>query len=250
MIRLVVLDIDGCLTGGEAKPWDFGVFDYIARLNRGARAGKEPFAVTLCTGRQEPYVEAFMQAIEAHLPAIYENGAGLYFPSPYRFVEHPDITPEVRAAWLEIRRILKEQIVAAGLGQIQPGKDSTFTLYPAQPSISLAALGESARAALGNAIHGYVLFVSRTTVEILPQGIDKGAGLAWLARETGIEAAQMAGIGDSNADLAYLMKTGTSAAPANAVDEVRARVQYVSPYEDSRGVKDILDRWRRQIARP
>ena len=250
MIKLVVLDVDGCLTGGEAKPWDFGVFSYIARLNRGARAGKEPFAVTLCTGRQEPYVEAFMQGIESHLPAIYENGAGLYFPAPYRFAEHPDISPAQRKSWLEIRRILIEQIAAPGIGIVQPGKESTFSLYPAQPSITLADLGESARASLGSALDGYVLFVSRTTVEILPEGIDKGAGLAWLARETGISTADIAGIGDSNADLAYLMKVGTSAAPANAVPEVRARVHYVSPYEDSRGVKDILDRWRKLISRP
>jgi hydroxymethylpyrimidine pyrophosphatase-like HAD family hydrolase len=250
MIRLVVLDIDGCLTGGEAKAWDFGVFDFIARLNRGARAGKEPFAVTLCTGRPEPYVEAVTQAIEGHLPAIYENGAGLYFPAPYRFAEHPDISPDMRAAWIEIRRILKAQIVAAGIGLLQPGKESTITLYPAQPSITLEALAGSASAALGSALDGYVLFVSRTSVEILPQGIDKGAGLAWLTRETGIEPSEMGGIGDSNADLAYLLKTGSSAAPANAVDEVKTRVQYVSPHDHSRGVKDILERWRRQIARP
>jgi len=39
---------------------------------------------------------------------------------------------------------------------------------------------------------------------------------------------------------------GRSAAPANAADEVKAAVGYVSPYEDGDGVVDILRRWVEQ----
>jgi len=41
---------------------------------------------------------------------------------------------------------------------------------------------------------------------------------------------------------------GRSAAPANAADEVKARVDYVSPYEDGDGVVDILRGWVEQNA--
>ncbi|NIO68246.1 MAG: hypothetical protein GTN71_04125, partial [Anaerolineae bacterium] len=98
LVRLVVVDVDGCLTPGEARPWNFEALSYVAQLNREARHNPQVPAVTLCTGRQEPYVEVLMQAIDAHLPAIYENGGGLYFPQEYRFAENPLITPEMREA--------------------------------------------------------------------------------------------------------------------------------------------------------
>jgi len=57
----------------------------------------------------------------------------------------------------------------------------------------------------------------------------------------------MGGIGDSASDLKFLNIIGRSAAPANAADEVKAAVGYVSPYEDGDGVADILRRWVEQF---
>jgi hypothetical protein len=122
-IRLVVIDIDGCLTPGEAQPWDFSVLQFVAELNRKARADARRFAVTLCTGRQEPYVEAMMQAIDAHAPGIYENGGGLYSPAQYRFAENPAIDAGKREKIAKVREILAKEIVETGMGQFQPGKE-------------------------------------------------------------------------------------------------------------------------------
>src|SRR5437867_4870928 len=81
LVRLVLLDIDGCLTAGEASPLNFGVLDQLQQVNR--RAAEDPMvpAISLCTGRPEPYVELMTQAIAGYLPAIWENGAGLYLPA-------------------------------------------------------------------------------------------------------------------------------------------------------------------------
>lgn len=245
-IRLVMLDIDGCLIAGEAKPWNFRVMEFIAQLNQRARKDQSQFAVTLCTGRQEPYVEAIMQAIDGHMPAIYENGGGLYFPAAYRFAENPPITAEMRVTLCEIRRILEREIVATGVGQFQPGKEVSLTLYPARSDVTFPQLAELAERALDGKLNGYTVHASVTSVEILPQGIDKGAGLSWLSRETGIPLAQMAGIGDAPSDLSYLRQVGYSATTANARAEVKAAVQYVSPYPDSLGTLDILQHWLAQ----
>lgn len=217
--------------------------EFIAQLNERARADPQQFAVTLCTGRQEPYVEALMQAIDAHMPAIYENGGGLYFPSGYRFLENPDITPQMRASLGKIRRVLLREIVATGLGRFQPGKEVSLTLYPARPALTFEQLAELARRALAEKLDGYSILASVSTVEILPQGIDKGAGVEWLSREIGIPLAQMGGIGDAPSDLSYLRKVGYSATTANAQDMVKGAVGYVSPYEDSLGTFDILRHW-------
>jgi HAD superfamily hydrolase (TIGR01484 family) len=242
-IRLVIIDIDGCLTPGEAQPWDFSVLQFVAELNRKARADARQFAVTLCTGRQEPYVEAMMQAIDAHLPGIYENGGGLYFPAQYRFVENPAITPAQRATLAEVRRVLTREIVETGLGQFQPGKEVSLTLYPARADVTFMQLADVAYRALDGKISGLTIMPLVTSVDIVLDGIDKGAGMEWLSHETGIPIAQIAGVGDSSGDLPFLRRAGFSAAPANATDDVKRAVQYISPFDNGKAVVDILQRW-------
>jgi HAD superfamily hydrolase (TIGR01484 family) len=242
-LRVVVVDIDGCLTPGEAAPWDFDVLRFVADLNRRARAGDAPFAVTLCTGRQQPYVEAMMQAIDGDLPAIYENGGGLYFPSRYSFAEHPSLTETTRARRREIWNVLQRELVAPGLAQFQPGKEVTLTLYPARAGLSLAEIAERARAALDGRRDDFSLYASVSSVEILPPGIDKGAGVQWLSREIKLPLSRFGGIGDAPPDLTFLRRVGYSAAPANATADVKAGVQFVSRHENGRGVREILEHW-------
>jgi len=241
-LRLVVIDVDGCLTPGEGQAWNFEALKYIARLNRRAQKGATKLAVTLCTGRQEPYVEVLMQAIDAHRPGIYENGGGLYFPREYRFVENPLITPEMREVLVGIKATLRREIVETGLGHFQPGKEVSLTIYPLG-QVSVHDLHLATIEALVTFNAGYVVQASASCVDVTPKGVDKGAGVRWLSQKTGIPLDRMGGIGDSASDLAFLSIIGRSAAPANAVDEVKAAVDYVSPYEDGDGVVDILRRW-------
>src|SRR5438874_2289956 len=49
MIRLIVVDVDGCLTAGEGQPLDFQALARIARTNMRARADPRTPSVTLCT---------------------------------------------------------------------------------------------------------------------------------------------------------------------------------------------------------
>ena len=97
-MKLIVLDCDGVLSKGEAQPFDPALLARLARLNRRAGAGESVPAVTLNTGRPSPYVEAVMQAIDGWQPALYENGAGLYFPKTYRFETTPLLNAETKAA--------------------------------------------------------------------------------------------------------------------------------------------------------
>lgn len=240
-LRLVVVDIDGCLTPGEGRPWNFKALEFIAELNRRAWKDSTLPAVTLCTGRQEPYVEVLMQAIDAHMPAIYENGGGLYFPQTYRFVENPLITPEMKEALLEVKEALRREVVEQGLGYFQPGKEVSLTLYPSEASLD--RLYQAIVEVLATQKAPYVAEESRTCINVIPKGVDKAAGVRWLSQETGIPLAQMGGIGDSASDLKFLILVGRSAAPSNATAEVKAEVDYVSSYDDGDGVVDILRHW-------
>ena len=247
-LRLIVIDVDGCLTPGEGQPWDFEALKYIAELNRQARvetslndAPTVP-AVTLCTGRQEPYVEVLMQAIDAHMPAIYENGGGLYFPHTYRFVENPCITIEVKKALAQVKEALRREVVEQGLGYFQPGKEVSLTLYPTD-GVSVSQLYHTIAEVLSAQEALYAAEEAATCVNVIPVGVDKGMGVRWLSEETGISLEDMGGIGDSASDLKFLRLVGLSAAPANASSAVKTEVDYVSPYQDGAGVVDILRRW-------
>lgn len=241
-LQLVMIDVDGCLTPGEGQPWNFEALKYIAQLNRKAQKDATTLAVTLCTGRQEPYVEVLMQAIDAHLPGIYENGGGLYFPREYRFVENPLITAEMREVLTGIKATLRREVVETGLGYFQPGKEVSLTLYPLDQA-SVHQLYLATVEALTICQAGYIAQESVSCVDVIPEGVDKGTGARWLSQETGIPLDQIGGIGDSTSDLKFLSILGRSAAPANAADEVKAAVDYVSLYEDGDGVVGILRRW-------
>jgi hydroxymethylpyrimidine pyrophosphatase-like HAD family hydrolase len=242
IVRLAVVDIDGCLTPGEASAWNWEALQAIGNLNRRAQQGEAVPAVTLCTGRQEPYVEVLMQAIGTTWPGIYENGCGLYFPETYRFVEHPSITVSIREALAAAKGTLQRQVVVSGLGYFQPGKESSLTLYPL-PGTSVGRLYRAVVDALAGDGALFSIQASVSCVDVTPAGIDKGAGVRWLSQETGIPLAHMGGIGDSASDLKFLCLVGQSAAPANAVAEVTAAVDYVSPFEDGDGVVDVLRHW-------
>jgi len=92
---------------------------------------------------------------------------------------------------------------------------------------------------------GEVVAVSAVlALNIYPAGINKGSGLHWLSRETGIDVAEMAGIGDSSSDVDFLRLVGHPAAPANATADVKAVAAYLSPEADAAGTLDILRHWQ------
>jgi HAD superfamily hydrolase (TIGR01484 family) len=241
-VRLVLVDIDGCLTPGEGRAWNWRALEAIAKANQLSRDDSGIPAVTLCTGRQEPYVEVLMQAINAWFPAIYENGCGLYFPREYRFVEHPAITDEVREALLDTKQRLRRQVIEPGLGYFQPGNELSLTIYPL-PGTALLSLYDIISQELRAAEQRLAIQISVSCVDVTPAGIDKGTGVEWLSRETGIPLTSMGGIGDSASDLAFLRLVGHSGAPANAAPQVSDAVEMVSPRSDGDGVVDIIDRW-------
>lgn len=236
-IRLIVLDIDGVLTRGEARPLDLGLLEELAGLNRAARRDPSRPAVTLCTGRAAPYLEVMLQAVDGQLPGVYENGAGLYLPDGYQFRGHPELGPPDR--FEEVRRHLEEAMVDTGRAFFQPGKEFTLTLFASDPQ-NIHALQEQAASALGSLRDTVDLVYSTSCLNVLPRGIHKGKGVAYLADETDYSLEEMLGVGDSDVDLQFLSAVGRSAAPANANQAVKRLVHYVAPRPTADGVRDIL----------
>lgn len=242
-IKLIVLDCDGVISVGEAQPFNLSLFARLAALNRRARAGEAVPAVTLNTGRPSPYVEAVLQAIEGWQPALYENGAGMYFPQGYQFKPSPLITPAQRATLTEILRQLDEAVVRPGLAYWQPGKQICHTLF-AHPPHTIAAIQPLVSEIVIAISPDFLAVPAVLALNIHPAGVDKGSGLRWLSQETGIALAEMAGVGDSSGDVDFLRLVGRPAAPGNATADVKTVAHYVSSPENAAGLLDILDYWQ------
>ncbi len=241
-INLLLFDVDGVLTEGEARKLDLDLFKMLARLNRRAREDPSVPAATLCTGRPAPYVEVLLQAIDGHLPAIFENGAGLYVPETYRFLPHPSLDGDDPAAdgpIVPVRRRLAGTLVRRGVAYFQPGKEHTLSLF-ATDAGQTATLHEEADAALGELRQTVDYLYSPSCLNILPRGMHKGKGVEFLSEYRGYALEDMLGVGDSDVDIAFLQAVGYSAAPSNANERVKEVVQYVSPHPAADGVRDIL----------
>jgi hypothetical protein len=236
--QLIVLDIDGVLTAGEGQPLDLELLGALAAMNHAARRDGSRPAVTLCSGRPAPYVEVMLQAIDAHLPGVFENGAGLYSPRPYSFLPHPGLAGSDPIA--EVRRALEDGLVRPGRAFFQPGKIYTLTLFAHDPS-ETRQLHTWAAEALGSQVERVDLVYSTSCLNVLPRGIDKGIGIAWMAERAAVPLEAMLGIGDSDVDLPFLKLVGRSAAPSNANPSVRQIVDYVSAHPTGEGVRDILN---------
>jgi hydroxymethylpyrimidine pyrophosphatase-like HAD family hydrolase len=239
-IRLIVSDIDGCLGPGEAKPYNLDVLGRVAEWNRRAKRGEDIPPITLCSGRAAAYVDAMMQAIAGFVPAVFENGAGLYFPESYRFAWNPALGASARATMRYARELVEERVIQAGIAAIQPGKEMAVTLLPT-PGHRLDEVGAAVTSALEGENLACRVEVSVSTVGIWLDGVDKGVGVRWLAEQTNIPLAEMAGVTDTWDDLPFLRLVGFRAAPANADAEVKQNADYVSPYENGRGLIDIIE---------
>lgn len=96
----------------------------------GVRGSPKQPAVTLCSGRPPPYIEVLLQGIEGHLPAVYENGAGLYNPIGYQLTPHPDmrfITDRFRAV---LERLEGELVATFQLRELAAARESVDYLAP------------------------------------------------------------------------------------------------------------------------
>ncbi|MCW2606763.1 MAG: Cof-like hydrolase [Frankiales bacterium] len=80
-------------------------------------------------------------------------------------------------------------------------------------------------------------------LEISAAGISKASGLAHLAREHGVAAADVVAFGDMPNDLPMLSWAGRGVAVANAHPEVLALADEVTAHVDDDGVAQVLERW-------
>jgi hydroxymethylpyrimidine pyrophosphatase-like HAD family hydrolase len=223
---LVCCDLDGCITEAKGLRFDLAA---LADLARGVAAF--PGVFTICTGRPAPYVEAIVQVldlVDAPTPCICEGGGVLYTPSEDRC--------EAVAGQVDADAV--RALLPAGAYREATGKLASYTAFP-EPGYTVDALYALV---VAGQLTGVEVSRSVAAVDVTPAGVDKMYGVRTLLDRADSDWEDVLAIGDSWNDLPMLRAARLFACPANAVPEVRAVADYVSPLPATRGVADIL-RW-------
>lgn len=228
-IRLLVADLDGCVTCGRQWSYDAGLFaalqDFALRAGRG-----EPGVphLTFNTGRPQPYAECMARVTGVRTSILCEFGLVLW-ELPSRAVRlHPALgAVDHEAHGRLLAEVQRRAALPGARYAVEVGKVAQVTLIPRRPFTTADLEDECAELA---ATAGAPMRVDPThaVISFLPAGHGKGRGLEWLAGETGIPMEEMAGIGDSASDWEFLERVAISFAPANAVAELKERVTVVT----------------------
>jgi hydroxymethylpyrimidine pyrophosphatase-like HAD family hydrolase len=234
-----VFDIDGCLSRGSFSHFSA---DMIMRLREvSAKAACDPLypAITVCTGRPQPYVECFLQMIGSTMPALCEGGTVLFDPHTHGVYTHRDFGLREERLLEALRHEVEHELVNEAV-MFEPGKVTHLTLLvipPLTPEQLLpAALAISQRFG-----PEFIVETTRICVHFLFRHLHKGTGVAWLSERTGIAPDEMAGMGDARPDVSFLEMVGIAGAPANAHHDVKAVAHFVSQKSDAEGALEFID---------
>ena len=238
-IRLVVSDIDGCLTPGSRNPYSIELLRRLAAINEASKTDTAVPAITYCTGRPQPYVECLIQATGAYMPALCEGGSVFFDPSVHSVAFHPSFGVREQALLTELRSMLQHEMICDQI-MFEPGKVTHVTLLLAPPLCPEDRL-DQACAIAARFGDEFTVETTRICIHILFRHLHKGTGIEWLVAHTGIGAQEMAGIGDAAPDIPFLTMMGLACAPANAHDDVKKVCGYVSLREDCHAVLEFLD---------
>ncbi|MGV3723467.1 MAG: HAD family hydrolase [Actinomycetota bacterium] len=264
-IKLVVLDVEGVITlpGGGQLPWPLEDLLAVRRFLE-----QSPVTCVLCSGRQQPYGEAVVQALnlfqplpedvwvrahersgEAFLawPSILENGAYFYDPLAKRPLPHPALTPERLQLLQRMRSEALVPLAARTGAVIEAGKDFCISINPppltptSVDRLTTAEFAPVVEASLSAYLDEVEVKFSLSSVDITPRGISKASAVRLLLDWTGLQPEEVLGVGDTQADAAWLREVGWRAAPANGRDALPG-MHYYSPQSVAGGLLDILQR--------
>ncbi len=264
-VSLIVLDVEGVITraGGSQQAWSL-----VDMLDVRTALADLGIPCVLCTGRQVPYGEAVIQALDLYFamprsvaervrevsgqallgwPSIAENGCYLYDPVTKCPAKHPALTEQRTHELLRLRAETLAPLVASSGAQFEAGKDFCVSVNP--PLVvggggqrqSAAEYRRLVEASAGPLLASVEVANSMSAVDLTPKGISKAAGVQLLMEWTGTPPAEVLGVGDSTADQGWLDLVGYRAAPSNGREHLLG-LHYCSPLPEARGLIDILSR--------
>ena len=266
VIRLIATDLDDTLLNEktELSPRTMNALSAAMAVGCG---------VTLSSGRMMEAMLPFARKIGVNAPMLLYNGAMLYDHNTDETLYATRVPYEIA---LGVTRIIEE---AGSYVQVYPGKGYYCTellertrAYARQINVpptpthmpmsrwleehpgdvqKLLVIDTSA----GNADalqrrlreaypHGASFLKSKPHyIEIMPEGVDKGASMAKLAELLGLKRDEVMCFGDGQNDVPMLEFAGAGWAMANGCEEARACTPLIAPSNREDGVAQVIERY-------
>ena len=177
----------------------------------------------MVTGRELPDLRRVFPEIGGFDAVVAENGALLWRPGPAS-----------RGRWPLPRRRHSSR---------RSGRAASSRWRSAQVIVATADENAPVMAETLQAVGlDWRLILNKDSVMCLPPGVDKASGLAAALAALDLRAEDVLGVGDAENDLTFLAVCGVSAAVANALPDVKAAADIVTPQDDGAGVTWLIER--------
>jgi len=207
-------DYDGTLAE------DGGVAQLTIRALESLRRSRR--SMVLVTGRELAQLIEVFDRTDLFDWIVAENGALLYHPA----------TRTKRLLTEPVPLHFVEELQRRGVSPISAGDAIVATLRPHEDTV-LAVIRD-----LGLERQ---ITLNKGAVMVLPIGVDKASGMEAALDEMNLSWADVAGVGDAENDLAFLRKCRCSVAVSNALDSVKAEVDFTTHAPGGKGVVELID---------
>lgn len=220
MISLFVLDIDGCITMPFQTP-DWQALTKLRELNDRSRTDPTVPALSICSGRPQPYVEAVGQWLGMYKPLIFESGGGMFDPRDVSLHWPDTLTPEREETIQEIRTWVGENIIAKQEGAVSEfTKRTDVGIIHKDEKAIIEMYGEVCKK-IETDYPDFEVHRTEISINIIMKGANKGTGLRWLSKVCEVPLQNMAYIGDSSGDIPALEVAGHGFTPANGISRLK-----------------------------
>ena len=193
----------------------------VAALDRVKKAGRK---LILVTGRELDDLLAAFPRADLFDRIVAENGALVYDPASK---SERLLGPAAPPAFVDRLR-------AANVDPLSVGRVIVATWEPNE-GIVLEAIR-----ALGLDLQ---IIFNKGAVMVLPNGVNKAAGLSAALDDLNISAHNAIAVGDAENDLAFLRVCGCSVAVVNALTAVKEASDIVTERARGAGVAELIDLW-------
>jgi len=242
MIALFVSDIDGCL----AEPYQPYQLEELRSLRDLAHRSGElgsttPYpALSLCSGRAYPYVEAVSQMLGLRVPVLFESGGGLFDPVSATITWNPAFTPAVEEQLRSLQDWFRSDLLPGSGLMFDHAKRTQVGVIGPDPE-EVHALVPTVEAYVTEHLPALRVFHTPVSIDVVPPELTKKQAMHWLSGLTDTPLEGMAYIGDSNGDIEALQTVGFGFAPANAAASVRSAAPHVTSRAVAEGVVEAYE---------
>lgn len=244
-IKAIIIDIDGCLTSTQfGEPLDLDSLAAIQSISQQYLHDPAVPMLVLNTGRDLTHSEMMAKIINAFRYLIIEAGAALVSVHGARITSslHPSIT---REALKDFDRLYRE-FTRAHPGHeryLQQGKRYMISYLFDTGDPAKGRCAADLRSFIASRGWRFVVDEGHNFINVMFPGVDKCSGLDLLfTANPELDPGNVAGIGDSTGDWAFLHRCAFSATVANGSDDLKARVHYVARGAEARGTLEVIRR--------